>query len=227
MRTKYFGLIAILVLSVISSKYTIAMDDDTLTVRKSKARGTVIRGNVDPSSVPFFIRYEVFFGLYSNYRDAIIQKISRADDEILSIASTGKMEWEVAEQPKRTAAWLDLCSNRHGKSTSEIAREVDALDQASYQRREQHWRYVVNSLSPSGRKVVESFVDGEVAVGISTEIPSVASLERLENSTFTSFIDNECYKTQTGDYPEHVKKSIDEFNRLVQEKGLEAIDAEE
>jgi hypothetical protein len=227
MRRKYLRFLSIVTLAAISNQNTIAMDDDILTVRKSKAQGTIIQGNVDPSNVPFFIRYEVFFSLYGSYRDAVIQQISPEDDEILSSAAASKMDWEIAEQPKRDAAWLDLCSNRDGKATSEIAREVDALDQAGYSRREHHWRDVLNNLSPSGREAVESFVDSEVATGISTEIPSVAELERLELSTFTSFVDSECYKVLTGDYPEDMKQSMEKFDRLVEQKGLDAIGVKE
>ncbi len=227
MRTEYRRLVPLLALAVGISEYSLAMGNDEIKVRKSRAQGTVIRGDVNPSSVPPFIRYEVFFSLYGIYRDAIIQKISSEDDEVLSTASASKMQWEMTEQSKRDKAWLDLCSNRDGKSTSALAREVDALDQAGYQRRADHWARVVDRLSPSGRTAVETFIDNEVARGISTEIPSVAELERLELSTFKSFIENECFKVLTGDYPEEMKQDMEEFNQLIEEKGLDAISVEE
>jgi len=221
MNRRFINIFLILLSVAISMERASAADE--ITVRKSKAPVNIVRGDVDPSSVPLFLRYESFFSFYSMHRDSIIQQIGRTDDEILSVAANNKMNWELVEQSRREAAWQVVCANRHRQTTNELAREIDALDQAGYKRREEHWGSELKKLSVSGRKVVRAYIDYEVARGISAEIPSVVALEQFELETFTNFVEDECYKISTGDYPEDVKRSNEEFSRFIEEKGLDAL----
>lgn len=204
-------------------------DESPLNIRYEEAKGTRISGSTDPNSVPFTIKYHMFVSNYETlFGPAIAQDLIQSDDAILANASSTLNTFRESNQATIDSEMADLCSQRSSMAAEAVATQVDRIYADSEARLENHLRNIVSQLSDSGRSKVVDYVDNIIAPRIHIVIPPT-SLEFLHENRaeFEFWIENECHRALTGEYPAELKARMDQARRQILRNNTDSMNEDE
>jgi len=182
-------------------------DEPQFSVKFEEPKGTRISGAQDPESIPFKIRYHIFLSNYQGlFAPSIVQELEPTDDAVLREAATTFESVKFSDQAKIDRDLVDLCAIRAKMDVFAVAEKVDQIYSESDRRREQFLEAVLARLSDSGRRFVTDFVDQNVARSINSVIPpSSVDLAHDDKDSFEYWLDLECHRATTGQYPDSVR----------------------
>lgn len=169
-----------------------------------------IDGAVEPEKIPDRVRYGMFVKRYSlDIRDHLIQKLSHQDDAILNSVVAQDEVAEQSEDAQYQADMLTLCLNRGNKTPVAVARDLEQVVDAFYDRRVNRYLRGFASLSPPGRQVVESYIANTIVPhSMATVFDSVAWAKN-DPTDFLESLAISCYVAETGELPEELKQRLD------------------
>jgi hypothetical protein len=191
-------------------------DDPPIDIRyEDPPAGELVSGR----SVPNHIKYQMFIEHYEGlFGHSLSQVLSNTDHLILTSASTSFASFKSSEQSRIDHQIRDLCARRGNIPDKTVALEVDRIYSDSASLREQHFDSIVSRLSASGQAHVTSFVDETIANGMHTIIPPPAvQLQQEDAEEFDHWLDLECYRAATGDYPTEVRALSERATRQLRE----------
>lgn len=194
-----------------------AQEDQRIEPVMNPAPPKVIDGSKSPQDVPYFMKYGLFIRRYeSGFRNSIVAELSSNDDAILASTSANQENWEVDEENRYQSDYIRICANRQGKDAITLARETDRAANDSNNRRAAQYRNALASLSDSGRKQVEDFVEGTLTPGIKTSIGTNEEFAMADPDGFLEWLDIRCHRALTGVYPEEVQRARDQLTRQLE-----------
>ena len=161
--------------------------------------GTAV--SADDEELPYYVKYGVLVGAYADVFGAQIEPQLSPDDRArLSNLANTNAEWEISENARYEAEIADYCASLGGKSDRLLATEYDQIAARSNERRAQRYKRAIDSLSASGKQIVDDFVEQKISAHTRFSAPTSASLNDAELEDLVFVIKNECHKVMTGEY---------------------------
>lgn len=171
-----------------------------------------IDGATEPENIPDRVRYGMFVKRYAiDIRNHLVQKLPSQDDAILNSLAVQDEAAEQGEGVLYQKAVLNFCTSRRNKAAVSLAREVERLVEDYYVRRVNRYRQGIESLSPTGRQIVENFIENSIVPNSRAAVFDGVAWARSDPDSYLEHVDIRCHVAETGELPAEIKKQFDEY----------------
>lgn len=178
----------------------------------SNMQSSYIDGAKEPERMPDRVRYGVFVkGYLSGIQAHLVNELSAKDDAILVALAMSDEAAERNENALYEQEVLEFCLSRHNRSALALARQSDEIVTEYYQRRVARYISGIGSLSPQGRRVVDTFIDDSIVPHSKAAVLGDVAWAKEDPADYLASLEVRCHVAETGALPEGIQQRFDEY----------------
>lgn len=168
-----------------------------------------VDGVTSPDKIPKYVKYtSLFLGYEGDYRSKLVDQLPPGDDAKIMSTVASHDSWQSEENSRNHQKMVDLCAEGANMDPIAYIKKREEVAAQINRRITSHFEEVLLSLSVTGRRIIEKFIESEITPTISGSIEKVPLWKTMDAETAQREYELDCYFVANGRYPPDVESQL-------------------